>query len=247
MAAKYVSPDLFHFEINAMKIRSFATFLIVALVATAGVSNAQITFGLVDDFSVAGDSADWVEGGNSPNAPEQNSGLGLDGLAGHLQNVSDGGGSGGRWHMWNDDARWSGDYLSAGVSQISFDFDNRSGNGVDANVRIGLNGVGGWFVSDAINVADGSDWQTLDFQLADLTHVAAGGGSGILSETLGSVARFEILSSVNTPTFAAGGNLLQGDNLVADFRVDNISAVPEPSGILLLIGAVSGLAIRRRK
>ncbi|MDB2686304.1 PEP-CTERM sorting domain-containing protein, partial [Mariniblastus sp.] len=159
-------------------------------------------------------------------------------------------GSGGRWQMWNDDVRWQGDYQAAGVSQITFDFDNVSGNGTDANLRIGLFGSGGgWFVSDAINVADGSGWQTVGFDLASLNHVAAGGGSGTLSDTLTSVSRFEILSAANTPSFASS-NLLRGDQLVADFRVDNITAVnavPEPSATLLMIVGLGGLVMRRKR
>lgn len=216
------------------------------MLAIVQVAGAQINLGQSDNFS-ATNTAGWREGASSGNPPSHNSGLGFDGLAGHLQNVSDGAGSGGRWLMWNDDARWSGDYLSAGVSSIMFDFNNLSGNDVDANVRIGFDGDGGWFVSDAINVVDQSDWQTIGFELGDLTHIAASGGTGVLNDTLGSVSRFEILSSLNSPSFAAGGDILRGDSIVADFRIDNISAVPEPSAGLFLIGAISGLVVRRRR
>jgi hypothetical protein len=208
--------------------------------------NAQVNLGQVDDFSAVS-AAGWREGASSANPPTHNNGLGFDGNAGHLQNISDGGGSGGRWLMWNDDARWSGDYLSEGVSSIVFDFNNLSGNGVDANVRIGFDGIGGWFVSNPINIADGSGWQTVGFELDDLTHVAASGGSGLLNDTLGTVSRFEILSSVNTPSFAASGDLLRGDSIVADFRIDNISAVPEPSAGLFVLFAVSGFCIKRSR
>ncbi len=226
-----------------MSISLTAAFILVSLTKC---SDAQIEARQVDDFSIIGSAAGWVEGGNSPNAPIQNVGLGLDGLAGHLQNESDGSGAGGRWHTWNDDARWSGDYLAAGVSSISFDFDNVSGNGTDAFIRIGLNSSdGGWFTSEAINVVDGSGWQSLNFDLSSLTHVT--GGTGLLSDTLDSVNRFQILSAVNTPTSATGGNFLPGDQIVADFRVDNITAVPEPSAFLLAVVGLSGLVVRRRK
>ena len=222
-----------------------AAFVFVGL---SKCSDAQITTGQVDDFSIAS-AAGWVEGGSSPNPPIQNTGLGFDGLPGHLQNESDGAGSGGRWHMWNDDVRWTGDYVAAGVSNISFDFDNRSGNGTAANIRIGLNSDdGGWFVSNAINIADGSGWQTIDFDLASLSHVA--NGTGLLSDTLDSVTRFEILTAASTPTSVSDSNFLRGDQIVADFRVDNITAVtaiPEPSATLLVVAGLAGLVMRRKK
>ena len=232
-----------------MRVLPFAFAAALVFVGLSNYSDAQITAGQVDDFSIAS-AAGWVEGGNSANPPIQNTGLGFDGLPGHLQNESDGAGSGGRWHMWNDDARWGGDYLAAGVSNISFDFDNRSGNGTAANVRIGLNSTdGGWFVSNAINIADGNGWQTIDFDLNSLSHVTAGGGTGLLSDTLDSVIRFEILSAVNTPSLSNNG-FLQGDLIVADFRVDNITAVtaiPEPSATLLAVAGLAGLVMRRKK
>lgn len=210
-------------------------------------SDAQITAGTIDTFSAA--SADgWTEGNNSPNQPTQNAGLGFDGLAGHLQNISDGGGSGGRWLMLNDDARWTGDYLSAGVSSIALDFDNRSNNGTAANLRIALDGPGGWFISDDFVVADGSGWQQFGFDLGSLNHLA--NGTGQLSDTLSSVTNFEILSSVSDLPNITGSGFVQGDNLVADFRVDNISAVaaiPEPGSLALIGIGAFGIMIRRRK
>jgi len=138
-----------------MRVSFFAALVVTVLsFIPCGSATAQITLGQVDDFSLAGSAAGWQEGSASPNQPTHNSGLGLDGISGHLQNVSDGSGSGGRWLMWNDDARWTGDYLASDVSNLLFDFNNVSGNGVEANVRVGFDGLGGWFVSDAVNVAD---------------------------------------------------------------------------------------------
>ena len=232
-----------------MRVLVFAIAAAFILTGLNQNSNAQIVSGLIDDFSFA-DSMGWQEGSASPNAPTQNSGLGLDGLPGHLQNISDGGGSGGRWQMWNEDARWQGDYSAADVVGIALDFDNVSDNGTDANLRVGLFGDGGWFVSEANNISDGSGWQTFNFDLADLSHVAASGGSGILGDTLTSVSRFEILSSVNTPSFSSNNDVLQGDQIVADFRVDNITAVgavPEPSATLIVLVSLGGLAMRRQR
>ena len=232
-----------------MRVLIFVVATALILTGLNQNSSAQIISGQVDDFSLA-DAMGWQEGSASPNPPTQNFGLGLDGLPGHLQNVSDGSGAGGRWQMWNEDTRWQGNYSAANIVEIALDFENVSGNGTDANLRIGLFGNGGWFVSGANNVSDGSGWQNFSFDLADLNHVAAGGGSGILGDTLTTVSRFEILSSVNPPTFSSNNSVLQGDQLVADFRVDNITAVgavPEPSATLVVLVSLSGLLMRRQR
>ena len=235
-----------------MLTKSFVK-IALAIALAVGISSfashtvsADVVLGQVDDFS-GGTADDWVEGGASPNPPTHNSGTGPDGAAGHLQNAADGAGSGGRLLMWNDDNRWQGNYITAGVPGINFAADNRSGNGTQMNLRIGMFGGGGWFVSNAVALADGSGWTDISYDLSSLTHVAAGGGTGVLNDTLTSVTRFEILSAAGTPSFGSGGNLLQGDNLVGDLRIDNITAVPEPGMIgLLAIAGLAGLSRRRR-
>lgn len=225
------------------KLTCSLAFSISLMCFLTSPSSGQITLGTTDTFTAV--SADgWSEGSNSPNPPGHDGGLGLDGLAGHLQNVSSGFGSGGRWQMLNDDSRWMGDYLAAGVTGINLDFDNRSGNGTDANLRIALDGPGGWFLSDDILVADGSGWQQFGFSLNSLNHLS--GGSGLLNDTLTGVTQFEILSSVtDTPSVTGFGP--QGNNLVADFRVDNIAAVPEPGSMALITACAVGFIVRRRK
>lgn len=220
------------------------TFAVALTILSVAPANGQITLGQVDDFTAAS-AAGWTNGGASPNPPTHNTGLGLDGIAGHLQETSDGAGSGGRLLLFNDDARWTGDYFGAGVEGIQLDFDNRSGNGTDANLRVAFNGAGGWFISDDILVADGSGWQTLGFDLLSLNHLA--GGSGTLSDTFSNVTNFEILSSVSDTPGIGGAGIVQGDQIVADFRFDNITAVPEPSSLVLLAVSSIGLAVRRRK
>ena len=190
-----------------------------AVLAFLPTAHGQISLGQVDDFSAVSNGG-WFEGASSPNQPVHDIGLGPDGVAGHLQNISDGGGSGGRWLMLNSQPRWQGDYLSAGVNATLIDFDNRSGNGTDGNYRVAFNGIGGWFISDDFLVADGTGWQQGVFDLASLSHLA--GGTGSFTDTFSFVTQFEILSSVSdTPSIGIGP---RGDNLFADFRVDNIRA-----------------------
>ena len=226
---------------------SFVAFSFAILLAHP--VDAQITAGLIDDFSSPG-SFGFIEGGASPNPPAQISDPGLDGLPGVLQNISDGSGSGGRWQMRNNDLRYTGDYVAAGIESIVFDFDNLSADadsGSVANLRIGFEGDGGFFASDALVIDNTLGFETVSFDLASLNYVS--GGTANLADTLASVTQFEILSAVNTPV-VTGSGFLQGDNLVADFRVDNITAitaVPEPTATVILMLGLTGLATRRRR
>jgi len=218
-----------------MNIKS-VPILICAICAVLTVSpsaHGQFTLGQVDDFSAVTNGG-WSEGGNSPNQPVHDIGLGPDGLAGHLRNESDGSGAGGRWQMFGFQPRWLGDYSSGG-NAITIDFDNRSGNGTDGNFRIALFGSGGTFISDDFLVADGTGWQQAVFDLASLSHLT--GGTGSLTDTLSNVTQIEIFSSVSDTPSTSNAGLVQGDNLIADFRMDNMRAAGQ-MGDVDLNGAI---------
>ena len=232
---------------TSKQLTSFVAFSLTLLLAHP--ADAQITAGLIDNFSSPG-SFGFMEGGASPNPPAQISDPGLDGLPGVLQNISDGSGAGGRWQMRNNDLRYTGDYVAAGIESIVFDFDNLSADtdsGAIANLRIGFQGNGGAFVSDALVIDNTPGFETVSFDLASLNYVS--GGTANLADTLANVTQFEVLSAVNTPAVTDSG-FLQGDILVADFRIDNITAVtavPEPTATVIVMLGLAGLATRRRR
>ena len=136
--------------------------------------------------------------------------------------------------MFGFQPRWLGDYSSGG-NAITIDFDNRSGNGTDGNFRIALFGSGGTFISDDFLVADGTGWQQAVFDLASLSHLT--GGTGSLTDTLSNVTQIEIFSSVSDTPSTSFAGLVQGDNLIADFRMDNMRAAGQ-MGDVDLNGAI---------
>lgn len=173
-------------------------------------------------------------------------------LPGHLINTSSGtNGQGRRFLLWNEGNNWTGDYSTAGVTAISMWVDNRSGAGSTVPLRIALNGPGGWFMSNAALITDvtagQNEWQLINYSLdADnLSYIT--GGTNELTSTLSDVSQFEILINTNGSPSQGGSGNLRGDTLTADIRFDNIRAIPEPSGIsLVLMGIVFGLHRRQR-
>lgn len=182
--------------------------------------------------------------------PAQIAALGPDGQVGYLSHLSDGGGANGKWLMWNDGAKWQGNYTAAGVTGISLAANASSGSS-PVSMRIGFDGPGGWFHSVPVSVAGG--WNTYSFALTqpDFTHVAAGGGSGLFSDTMAAVARFEVFSGAGAVSYKGGGDILQAGTSTNTILVDNIAAIPEPSTWLLFLmtgaGAVAWAAKNRRR
>jgi len=227
----------------------FVSFSLTCLLANT--SSAQIALGQVDDFSVAGDALGWVQGGSSATPPAHNIGLGPDGSAGHLEVVSGALGQP-RLLFWNQ-TQWTGDYTSAGVSRIRLFADNRSsagaGGGADINLRLALRGPSNdWYVTDAVPLADGSGWTSLLFDLDPTSLTSAAGPNNGAAAALASVERLELLSALNVPGTGNSPGVLQGDLLTASLRIDNITAIPEPSSMAMLtLTALSGAVVRRRR
>ncbi len=207
---------------------------------------SAVTLFAPDTFNGSTSALGWTEGGgfNSTKPTVITSG-GPDG-SNHLLNVSNGGGgAGSRLIMWNDSPKWTGDYLGAGATMVSFDIANDGPNDVD--VRLAFNGAGGWFVTPSASVTSGSGWQDLSFALdgGSLSH--ATGGTAAFSDTMGGVSRVELIHHPSG-TFSAGGGgaVLRGQAVEADVRFDNFEIIPEPStGALLLLGSL--LVGRRRR
>lgn len=115
--------------------------------------------------------------GNNGVQPTQVSSPGPGGQVGYLSHYSDGGGSNGKWVMWNTQSQWTGDYTAAGVTGIDL-FANVSSGTSPVDMRLAFNGPGGWFYSDPQSV--GSGWNSYSFALTDtaFTYTSGSGGTG---------------------------------------------------------------------
>ena len=223
---------------------------VLMLLFLTGVARAEISLSSLDDFRTTAEG--WLEGGRSPNPPTWSGDPGWDGVTnGHLINISDGSGSGGKLQMRNTDSRWTGNYIAAGVHAISLWVDNRTGVGSDLPLRIAFNGPGGWFASIPQTVsgtAATNEWRLLTFPLgaADLTFVQGSAGDQVWSNTLSAVSTFQILVSAAAP--GVKHDHLAGSEIVAHLRFDDIRAVPAPPPPRIAIAAaeVSDSAVALR-
>ena len=149
--------------------------------------------------------------------------------------------------MWNDD-QWTGDYLSEGIVGITFDAFSEGPEPVD--LRFAFNGAGGWFMTSRIRIDDfapGPDLTSflLPITESDLIHVT--GGTGDYADTMGGVARMEIISATGTPTIGNVSTVLRGDIVDTTLRIDNIRAIPEPSAFALVALGAAASGLRRRR
>ncbi len=203
----------------------------LAVIATFGLASgvASAISGIEFDDFEGGTTENWAHGAPSPIPPTvesegSNSFLRIESLGG--------GGPGSRLAAFNR-AQWTGDYLSAGATVVSMDVRN-SGN-TELFVRLGLRDATGGqaATNDLINLAAGSGWQTVSFNLTDLALF----GPSSSSDVLANVTEFRIVSA-EIPSFL-------GDPIVATLDVDNIRVVPTPAGVGVL--ALGGLAATRRR
>jgi hypothetical protein len=200
---------------------------------------AAIALGQSDTFEV--DEANWKPGSTLQVPDGGPSGAG----DGYLEYASDGTGASGKLIVLND-AQWTGDYLTAGVTAISLQAINLSGveQSFDLRVAIGTRFIasfpassGTWYVSsESATLAPDAGWVPLVFALdaASMTLVT---GSASLDAVLADVGELRILSS------AVPDN--RGQELVGTLGLADVTAVPEPSPGLLLGLGLAGLGVPR--
>lgn len=213
-----------------MKASLVATLVVFGWMSSPAWS---ITVHQSDDFqdlTVAG----WVSGGNNPNPPVVAVDAGPDGAGDHALLVYANGNptSPGNKLTFFNNQQWTGDYNAAGISRIRFDVNNLS----NFDVPLGLlfeGPSGGATTNNGVTVPAQSGWQSMfiDFPVSNLvgTDPAA---------TLSAVSRLRIKT------------ILNGNEVVFDephlLRFDNITAIPEPTSAMLMLGVVGTFAASRR-
>ncbi len=172
--------------------------------------NAQ-TVNQSDTFQ-GGTTLSWTSGASNPTQPGIITTGGPAGLNDQYLHVVSAGGSGaGSKLVFFNKAQWTGNYLTAGITQISMQLKNEGPNAL--LIRIALSGSTGNCISSAVALPVGSGWVSTVFPLAQNMMTV----SGTYATIMGSVTEIRILHSSSAST--------QGEAIVAQLGVDNITAL----------------------
>jgi hypothetical protein len=215
------------------KFSAVVSALTAFVLATSNVSlGGQVVLGQVDDFQ-NGTAQGWSNGVD-PDPVNVPSG-GPAGATDAFLQVSSGTLGGGPRLITFNDAQWIGNYASAHVNEISMDLKDLGSQTLSMRIAMratnGNSGTPGYASTTAFSLPADNAWHHAVFFI-DTAHLTGINSPAALSTFLTSVGDFRLLSSANPA--------LVGDSLSGRFGVDNITAIPEPSGIAL---AVAGFVV----
>jgi len=150
-----------------------------------------------------------------------------------LRYTTDAVNTGGRFLVLNG-VQWSGDYLGAEITGIRAQAKNLGE--ADLHMRLLLEGPGGGFFSlKSAELPVNGDWQSIFFPISP---TALDGGTN-LEDTLASVDRIRIFHNPDAS--------FPGPRINASIGLDNIQAIPEPTGATLIAMSVLLVYVCRRK
>ncbi len=197
-----------------MKIICHFIFILFMILLTARNLRA-VEANQWDNFSDS-TTQGWISGGPNPNPPINISGGGPNGDDDYFLQVTSTGGSGpGSMFITFNNSQWTGNYIAAGVTVISMHVNNFGTT--DLLLRLAFVGSGGNFWTiNAEPIPANSGWVTANFSIQPMD--LAGGNN--VNNTLNNVTQLRLLHSVT------GG--YQGDPIVAQLGIDNITAAPQP-------------------
>ena len=222
-------------EANTKRFALLALFILWVLLFETTAS--AVLVGQVDDFE-DGTTMGWTKGAPSPNPPTNSATGGPLGVGdNYLQNISSGSSreAGGKMTMFNN-VQWTGNYLTAGVTQIDAMMTNLGSTPL--SMRVAIEGASDqrYASNTAIVLPADSAWYGLSFDLTAAGLVLVG-GSNTLNTVLSNVTKFRIISAA-APSW-------HGDPIPATLGVDNITATPEPATICLL--GFGAIALRKHR
>ncbi|MEZ6193467.1 MAG: PEP-CTERM sorting domain-containing protein [Phycisphaerales bacterium] len=205
---------------------SVALFAAVTLSATQAFG---VTLGQTDNFN-DGSLQNWASGDINPNPPVNVADVGQGGVGDHVMNVlsnAEGGGPGAQPVVFNT-VQWTGDYLAAGITEITLDINNLSAIPIHPGLEV--RGPGGnLFTLTGATVPANSGWVSVSISLDPSNFV---GGNALLTLAGVTELRFREIQ--------AGATVVPSAATSAYY--DNITAAPEPASVALLgLGAAAML------
>lgn len=214
-----------------------------AALAVSGIIAAApalaITVGTVNAFAPGspGATLGWVSGAANPQPAVVNAGGPAGAGDAYLKLVP--GGGAGRLVLISRAPDWTGDYTAAGVTGIAMDLNNLGSADLSLRLFLGDPNLAGSFSASAVLLPAGSGWRHAFFPtspaaLRDAAAPLLAPSAPLLVPEL----------RLYHATGAVG--VRSADAVATTLGVDNITAVPEPAAVwLMLCGLVAG-ALRRR-
>lgn len=211
-------------------LRSPASLLFAAAALSLALLVAEGALGITldqqDDFET--DTAEGWSSGFSDVPVDPDGGPLGEGDAHLVPQAFGGAQAGSRLTIFND-SHWTGDYPAAGVGAIALDVLHVAGS--DVSLRLSLTAESGTVASAVpMVVSPPAVWETIELSLdpADLLFL---GGSGDIASVLAGAVHLRIFHSSDTPVLGQGG-FARGGTITATIGIDNVTALPEPSGPL---------------
>jgi hypothetical protein len=198
---------------------------------------ATITLGQVDSFQTS-DTLGWTVGSNAFFFPTVISTGGPQGANdGYLQLISTGSGKANSRLIMSNSGQWVGDFIDAGVTQITAQIANFGPNPLSMRVAFQDSFGTDCYSTLGIPLPADSQWHVVTFDMTASGLTVMPPGSSPINQALADVGSLRILSSVNGPNF------FFGDTIAATVGFDDIAAVPEPA----LIAPILACVLLRRK
>ena len=209
---------------------------VLAWACLAPLAGGAIVIGQKDDFQDS--STDHWTNGPAPDPVNISTG-GPGGAGDRYLRISAKGGSGAGSKLISfNQTQWIGNYNAAGVTSVGMDLENLSTSALPMRIAFESNSGGAeWATTTAFSLPADNAWHHAIFALSasQMKEVA---GSTSFANSLASVRELRVLAS-QTPSW-------QGESISAAIGVDNIAAVPEPAGMVVVVTA-GALVLRRRR
>jgi hypothetical protein len=224
---------------------SAAVVLVVSVVLRAPVAHAQPNVGQVDDFQ-NGSTQGWMIGVPLPFTPVNVASGGPRGAGDHYLRLTSTGepGPGGRMVVINT-SQWAGDYLTSGISAITMDVNNLGSTDLFLRLLLAdpMFGPPSNIASSLLPVfvPAGSGWIHASFS------IAAGALGAELGTVQGALANATELRIFHNPNFGFPGPGVGIPLIRAQLGIDNITAVPEPTAVILFGAPLLALGVLHKR
>ncbi|MDX2111800.1 MAG: hypothetical protein SFY80_16335 [Verrucomicrobiota bacterium] len=217
-----------------MKLSLRSVLLTSALLIATHTAGA-VAIGLTDNFE-SGTTLSWANGGAGIPQPANISTGGPSGANDNfLQLTADGSSSGGKLIVFNRD-QWLGNYVGLGVTKIDVDLKNFGTTPLTIRLAFKASAGGGspGYVSAGFSLPVDSTWHHASFDLAQGNLTAIGSPATYTTFFTSGLGEVRIINEALPLN-------LNGDTLVSQLGVDNITAIPEPNAMAMI--ALCGLAV----